>query len=260
MGVKLKLIFSSGLAAASLLASIVTANAEAISLSPYSLTALPNPSSIGYSLDGWNYVRETPSIGTTSLNFVNGSIVASVGLTPSPSISVTGHSDPGISGVYGLLELTYYFTIKGASGAVPVNIQAAGGISNSNWEAVFQVDSTNVSDYVSPHVAGMVSGPGNQTFSINQAYDLQANEVYRVYMLAAGITSWNGGSFSAWVDPTFTIDPSVASQYSLQFSDGIGNTISAVPESSTWAMMILGFCGLGFFAYRRDKQAALHAA
>jgi len=37
-------------------------------------------------------------------------------------------------------------------------------------------------------------------------------------------------------------------------------TISAVPEPSTWAMMILGFCGIGFLAYRRQKQVALSAA
>jgi hypothetical protein len=29
-------------------------------------------------------------------------------------------------------------------------------------------------------------------------------------------------------------------------------TIGAVPEPSTWAMMILGFLGLGFIAYRRS--------
>jgi hypothetical protein len=29
---------------------------------------------------------------------------------------------------------------------------------------------------------------------------------------------------------------------------------SAVPESSTWAMMILGFCGLGFMARRRKQN------
>jgi hypothetical protein len=34
---------------------------------------------------------------------------------------------------------------------------------------------------------------------------------------------------------------------------------SAVPEPSTWAMMILGFCGLGFVAYRR-KSGALRVA
>ena len=38
-------------------------------------------------------------------------------------------------------------------------------------------------------------------------------------------------------------------------------TIAAVPEPSTWAMMILGFAGVGFMAYRRRNQgAALNAA
>jgi hypothetical protein len=35
------------------------------------------------------------------------------------------------------------------------------------------------------------------------------------------------------------------------------NTITtAVPEPSTWAMMILGFCGLGFIAYRRKQNGS----
>lgn len=33
----------------------------------------------------------------------------------------------------------------------------------------------------------------------------------------------------------------------------------AAPEPSTWAMMILGFAGVGFMAYRRRKHAALEA-
>jgi hypothetical protein len=39
----------------------------------------------------------------------------------------------------------------------------------------------------------------------------------------------------------------------------VGATISAVPEPSTWAMMILGFLGVGFVAYRR-KHATLRLA
>ena len=35
---------------------------------------------------------------------------------------------------------------------------------------------------------------------------------------------------------------------------------AAVPEPSTWAMMILGFCGIGFMAYRRKSKPALMAA
>jgi PEP-CTERM motif-containing protein len=36
--------------------------------------------------------------------------------------------------------------------------------------------------------------------------------------------------------------------------------IAPVPEPSTWAMMILGFLGLGFVAYRRKNQTAFNAA
>ena len=45
-------------------------------------------------------------------------------------------------------------------------------------------------------------------------------------------------------------------------SDQQGNlldnvVLSAVPEPSTWAMMILGFAGVGFMAYRRRKDSAM---
>jgi Protein of unknown function (DUF642)/PEP-CTERM motif len=35
-----------------------------------------------------------------------------------------------------------------------------------------------------------------------------------------------------------------------------GPITSGVPEPSTWAMMILGFCGVGFMAYRRKPNGA----
>jgi len=35
---------------------------------------------------------------------------------------------------------------------------------------------------------------------------------------------------------------------------------SAVPEPSTWAMLILGFAGVGFLAYRRKNNTALRGA
>jgi hypothetical protein len=36
--------------------------------------------------------------------------------------------------------------------------------------------------------------------------------------------------------------------------------VPPVPEPSTWAMMILGFAGVGFIAYRRRSKPALMAA
>ena len=53
----------------------------------------------------------------------------------------------------------------------------------------------------------------------------------------------------------------------LYFTDGINGetnglfgSISAVPEPSTWAMMILGFISVGFMAYRRKSKPALITA
>jgi hypothetical protein len=40
----------------------------------------------------------------------------------------------------------------------------------------------------------------------------------------------------------------------------VSGTISAVPEPATWAMMLLGFAGVGFMAYRRKSKPALMAA
>jgi len=42
--------------------------------------------------------------------------------------------------------------------------------------------------------------------------------------------------------------------------DNLSFGVSAVPEPSTWAMMILGFAGVGFMAYRRKIKMALNAA
>jgi hypothetical protein len=37
-----------------------------------------------------------------------------------------------------------------------------------------------------------------------------------------------------------------------------GAITAAVPEPSTWAMMLLGFTGLGFMAYRRNAKSAIY--
>lgn len=39
-----------------------------------------------------------------------------------------------------------------------------------------------------------------------------------------------------------------------------GNIVAAVPELSTWAMLLLGFAGVGFVGLRRRKGAAFSAA
>ena len=45
-------------------------------------------------------------------------------------------------------------------------------------------------------------------------------------------------------------------QFEISGASGVG----AIPEPSTWAMMVLGFMGVGFMAYRRKSQASFRLA
>jgi hypothetical protein len=68
-----------------------------------------------------------------------------------------------------------------------------------------------------------------------------------------------GGLFNA--DVTYIIN-SVGIGY---FSGGIDISVAdiavaAVPEPATWSMMILGFAGIGFMAYRRSRKGLALAA
>jgi hypothetical protein len=66
------------------------------------------------------------------------------------------------------------------------------------------------------------------------------------------------------IDPlTYIVDVGPAPDYIETTRDAAlsGNfTVASVPEPSTWAMMILGFAGLGFMAYRRKAKPVLMAA
>jgi hypothetical protein len=71
------------------------------------------------------------------------------------------------------------------------------------------------------------------------------------------------GTQSAIAVNSFTLSNFSATYYN-QFAIGElvvnGSPIAAVPEPSTWAMMILGFAGVGFMAYRRKSMPALMVA
>jgi hypothetical protein len=72
------------------------------------------------------------------------------------------------------------------------------------------------------------------------------------------------------INPNSAVDPNDPTAFALGLSfvaDGnftgtmtpITLEVAAVPETSTWAMMILGFAGIGFIAYRRSRQDKSHA-
>jgi hypothetical protein len=112
------------------------------------------------------------------------------------------------------------------------------------------------------------SGPDTTLFPTGVAFNLEANTA------EGGVPNPFGG-FSCGLSPYCLVgpgDPSNSNPNNLSDPTnpesplnfpvtGLTNvSISPVPEPSTWAMMILGFCGLGFMAYRRKDKLALNAA
>lgn len=78
--------------------------------------------------------------------------------------------------------------------------------------------------------------PGLLDFS---GFSFVSNSVsYNTYYSASGSYCGSPGCYGSYNDLT--------GDTPIQFN------VSPVPEPSTWAMMILGFLGLGFMAYRRN--------
>jgi hypothetical protein len=219
------------------------------------------------SINDLGYQTKTfTSAQTLSESDASNQITGSILLQPSPKLNFTGSTSYGQ--VIGFLQLRYSFEIVGPTvTSVPILINASGAYGGSttangsigSFEALVQIDGPNVS------INQGISGNNAASFSIvNRVYQFKPNSVYSVFMVAEGGASAGGlspGSANvfATVDPTFEIDPDFANgdSYSIILSPGVGNTISAVPESSTWDMMILGFVGLGCLTYRRKNKLTL---
>jgi hypothetical protein len=79
-------------------------------------------------------------------------------------------------------------------------------------------------------------------------------DVYAVAQIDSGVGT---DRQSASIDPFLSIDPIFLLDnpgFSLEFSSGVLNVAPSVPEPSTWAMMILGFAGIGAMTYRRKNR------
>ncbi|MEH2492918.1 hypothetical protein V1280_008857 [Bradyrhizobium sp. AZCC 2230] len=88
----------------------------------------------------------------------------------------------------------------------------------------------------------------------------------------AGTAAQNSENIGFFPFTIGAFDPTAPAIYSIDLATKDANgallasvdiqvNVGAVPEPSTWAMLILGFCGVGFMTYRRRNQAtALTAA
>ena len=101
--------------------------------------------------------------------------------------------------------------------------------------------------------SGVTSGTYDHTFDLTNASSYNP-----AFVTANGGT---GASAEAILLAGLDAGHAYLNIHTTNFGGGeIRGFLAAVPEPSTWAMLLLGFAGLGFMAYRRKSKPALIAA
>jgi len=139
------------------------------------------------------------------------------------------------------------------------------------------------SDFAAQSISQSLALTANTDYSLG--FDVYAPQNGRNNPFDASLfASLNGTAISTvlsadsltkgWVHYTSTFTANTAPSFNLALNFlGGGNTaadfvidnvsvanVAPAPEPSTWAMMILGFCGLGFMAYRRKSKLSFTTA
>ena len=158
------------------------------------------------------------------------------GVSAAPFIPNLGINDP-----------TNYLSVL-AGGSEKVSIQGGasqfgffwGSVDSSNatWnKLVFDLSDGSTFTYSGQDLNSLANPSGDQSSSATNFYvnfDFGKSSVKDVTLSAS--------------TNSFELD-------NVSFVASQGGNTPGVPESSTWAMMILGFLGLGFISYRRRSQS-----
>jgi hypothetical protein len=182
------------------------------------------------------------------------------------AVAVAGPSQGGSSHA----QLTYYLAI------VPNTPSPISPFGN-------QIAVTGEIGYSSAHGDSLSFSAGSATFTLSDGTTggtiLQQSSVGRfdsvldlliihdllrvdmVVQASASVFLDGSADASAFIDPVFSLSDTDAQNYHLEYSPNLAFLDTpAVPELSTWAMMILGFLGVGFMAYHRKAKPALMTA
>jgi hypothetical protein len=145
--------------------------------------------------------------------------------------------------------LTYVFTLKLTGGNV--SSLTLGGYSGFNV-SVSQCSALTCENF---NNAGIAATSGSRSVDGSQIdYAFGANGI-------TGGTDIHTSHLFEFTDSTAyahtAISLETSSGQSFTITGGFFGPLAAVPEPSTWAMMLVGFAGIGFMAYRRKNKTAL---
>ena len=148
------------------------------------------------------------------------------------------------------------FVSEMGAGTVTVTL-SVDGYTNQGTSFGYAVFDRQCATSSNPSFAACGVATPNAPFPAIQPFQMTENTVYTVELQVYALGGWNQatgpGGATGDIDPIISIDPSSADAGGgLFFSAGVGN--GAVPEPSTWVMMLAGFAALGF-AYRVRRRA-----
>lgn len=241
------------------------------------------PNAVSYEYFGLNFANNivtSHTVGTLDYSGhpgCGGVCSATTALGASPSISATVNEVLFQATGGGIVEvdLGYYVEYLNAAGTYGVNLEATDSLTSNDGAQMaanlkfgqagpstsslnnfatldfLEVDCVNGCP---PESAGGSTGP----FAANHTVQMVANTPYYLQLSLFYRPSSVGVTDTGMIDPMFT-DPIFGGNF--VFSPGVlGAPIGGAPEPATWAMMLMGFGGLGHMLRRRRAQRAFAEA
>jgi hypothetical protein len=175
------------------------------------------------------------TFGTVDLNFTLGGPLTGVG-------GAAGNEIIDVSGTIGGIS-TSSFTGIWPGGAAPNSYAVFDGLFTDNGAP-------------NNYTMQAVPGAGGANYDIDNVW-YPGTTPHIDYSGGVAVLLSNGAADYIYgnCDPTAS-----CSGYTLFEAAAQGNPVSAVPEPATWAMMLLGFFGIGVIAYRRKSKPAFGLA
>jgi hypothetical protein len=215
--------------------------------------------------------QNTTSLGTQVESFCEGNLAEAEAYLFGgiPIVFASAVSSNEVSSTEADAEIDYSFTIVGTglSGAppAPFGVPFDVTLSKETTHTSFQVpdELLGLTDYANSgfeiygyntFVSGNFAADCEVTACSSGSFedsDIDTLEVGATGVLAitASCFVYGVGSCTVGFDPIVTVDPKYAPYYRVV-------TSAVVPEPATWAMLIVGFAGIGFAGWRRGRGAS----
>ena len=227
---------------------------SAIATPSYAVVAIPTPPDATFYFGTPNgtsvFPPSLPQVAAGG-SYNQGNATASLALTPSPHLTL----DLGGPNYVGA-AIVYNYSISGpfdASGMVAGTLTSSMSVSGTGIVSVAAgITGTNIDPTPNNGVCFSTVGScptDNGIYSTSlqdHTFAVNFNHTGQIELAAVGRVELFG-SASASVDPVITLPAG----YTLMLSPGAGNSISAVPEPSTWLLFAAGMGLVGVHTRRR---------